>query len=435
LWAALTTLDDREGRMMAEPAPGLRTLPHAVFLERMASAVQASSEARLGRAAFVALRLVDLLAHDREALHPDAFHYQYVATQRACRDLPADRTETTHLVGLVRSAADAFQGESNNLALPALFAYAHFLEDEMRLEQALDVLETMNHIGSEALSVPDAIALRLRTARVLRKLNQFDAAERWYDEAGGLATVNRDTRSELLSRIGRANVLTARGNLAESERVWHGVVSDAEALGDREAQAHGHHGLAVALSTGGQPADAVLHAWRAFELYSDELARMRALGDVGTMLLLVGDAASAARALSEVVRRGATHDVLDNATIALMDCASFRRDRVGFERWRERCEPRRSNMPPNILATFHLTVGIGRARLGQVERAEEALAKALSVASSAGLHELEFRIERIRAGLEECLKDPECAAQFGDESRWGGDAVREVSASLAQFEP
>lgn len=421
---------------MAEPAPGLRTLPHAVFLERLANAPKASSsEARLGRAAFVALRLVDLLAHDREALHRDAFHYQYVATQRACRDLPADRTETTHLVGLVRSAADAFQTEDTSLALPALFAYAHFLEEEMRLEQALDVLETMSHIGGEELTSPDAIALRLRVARVLRKLNQFDAAERSYDEAGGLATVRGDRRSELLSRIGRANVLTARGNLTEAERVWRGVCSDAEALGDREAQALGNHGLAVVLSTGGQPADAILHAWRAYELYSDDLARMRALGDVGTMLLLVGDTENAARALSEVVRRGAAHDVLDNATIALMDCASFRRDRVGFERWRERCEARRTTMPPNILATFHLAVGIGRARLGQLDRAEEALATALSVAKGSGLHELEFRIERIRAGLQDSLMDPECGPQAGDESGWGSDAVREVSASLARFEP
>jgi tetratricopeptide (TPR) repeat protein len=418
--------------MRAEPAPELRTLPHAVFLERMAGAASASSsEARLGRAAFVALRLVDLLAYDREALHPDAFHYQHVATERACRDLPTDRTETTHVVGLVRTAADAFQADTKRLALPALFAYAHYLEDEMRLEQALDVLDTMRHIGGDGPSSPDSIGLRLRTARVLRKLNQFDAAERSYEEAGTFAGASGDAHSELLSRIGRGYVLTARGNLAEAERVLRGVCADAATLNDREGTALGHHGLAVVLSTGGQPADAIPHAWRAFELYSDDLERMRALGDVGTMLLLVGEAESAARALSEVVRLGATHDVLDNATIALMDCASFRRDRVGFERWRERCEARRTTMPPNILATFHLTVGIGRARLGQLARAEEALAAAICVASGAGLHELEFRIERIRRGLQDCLRDPECATESCAESWYGSDAVREVSASLA----
>src|SRR5260370_21670453 len=90
--------------MTAEPAAELRALPHAVFLERMAGAPSASSsEARLGRAAFVALRLVDLLGHDREALHAGAFHYQHVATERACPDLPADRTEPHHLARLLQS--------------------------------------------------------------------------------------------------------------------------------------------------------------------------------------------------------------------------------------------------------------------------------------------------------------------------------------------
>ena len=421
---------------MAEPAPGLRTLSHAVFLERMAGAPRASSsEARLGRAAFVALRLVDLLAHDREALHPDAFHYQHVATERACRDLPADRTETTHLVGLVRSTAEAFQVNRTSLVLPALFAYAHFLEDEMRLEQGLDVLDTMGHIGGGKLSSADATAMRLRTARLLRKLNQFDAAERSYEEAVALATVIGDTHSELLSRIGRGYVLTARGNLAEAERALRGVSTDAQALEDREAQALGHHGLAIVLSTSGQPADAIPHAWRAFELYSDELSQMRALGDLGGMLLLVGDADGASRALTEVVRRGATKDVLDNATIALMDCASFRRDRVGFKRWRERCEAQRNGMPANVSADFYLKLGIGWARLGQAGRADEALTLALGLASGAGLHEMEFRIERIRLGLKACLVNPDCATESRDETGWGSDAVREVSASLAQFEP
>jgi tetratricopeptide (TPR) repeat protein len=406
-----------------------------VFLERMAGAPSASSsEARLGRAAFVALRLVDLLGHDREALHADAFHYQHVATERACRDLPADRTETTHLAGLVQSAADAFQADDNSLAVPALLAYAHFLEDEMRLEQALDVLETMHQIGGDKLSPLDCIALRLRTARVLRKLNQFDTAQRAYDEAGVLATVSGDTHSELLSRIGRAYVLTARGNLAEAERALRAVFADAEALGDREGQALGHHGLAIVFSTGGQPADAIPHAWRAFQLYGDRVRQMRALGDLGGMLLLVGNADGASRALTQVVQRGATQDVLDNATIALMDCASFRRDRVGFERWRERCEARRNSMPANIAADFCLKLGIGWARLGHLDRADKALAMALSVASGAGLHEMEFRIERIRLGLDDCVKGPECATECGAESAYGSDAVQEVSASLALLE-
>src|SRR6059036_157157 len=266
---------------MTDPASQHASLPHAVFLQRMASGS--------GQAAFIVLRLVDLLGPEHATLHPDAFHYQYVATARCCRDLPPGATETSHLLGLVLSTADAFRQQSTGLVLPALFAYAHYLEDEMRLEEPLDVLDTLLQVGGAELAPADAVGARLRRARVCRKLNAFDAAEQSYAEGGTMATTIGDTHSELLSRIGRGYVVTARGNLAEAEHALRGVLGDAERQGDAGAQALAHQGISVVLNTAGQPSDAIPHAWRAFELYDDELSRMRALGDLGTMLLTVGD--------------------------------------------------------------------------------------------------------------------------------------------------
>ena len=410
-------------------------LPHAVFLHRMAGESQPSAlEPRLGRAAFVALRLVDLLGPEHTTLHPDAFHYQYVATVRCCRDLPPSSTETSHLLGLVHGTRDAFQQQSAGLVLPALFAYAHYLEDEMRLEEALDVLDTLLQVGGVQMLPADAVGARLRRARVYRKLNEFDAAEQSYAEGGALAAAIGDTHSELLSRIGRGYATTGRGNLAEAERLLGGVVADAEAVADRDAQALAHQALAVVLSTGGRPVEAIPHEWRAFQLHEDGVPRLRVLGDLGIMLLFVGDAVAAERALTEVVRCGATQDVLDNAMIELMHCASFRRDRVGFERWREQCDARRESMPPNILADYLLKAGIGRARFGQIDRAERLLGSALRIADEAGLHEFTFRIERIKSGLPECQRLSAAAPEFDAEPERWSDAVREVSASLAQLE-
>jgi tetratricopeptide (TPR) repeat protein len=376
---------------------------------------------------------VDLLGHDREALHADAFHYQHVATERACRDLPADRTETTHLVGLVQSAADAFQADENKLALPALFAYAHYLEDEMRLEQALDVLETMRQIGRDELSSLDGIAQRLRTARVLRKLSKFDAAERSYGEAGARAADSGDTHTELLSRIGRVQVIRGRGNLAEAESSIRDALADARRLADSAAEGLGHHELAVVLSTRGQPLEAIPHIWRAFQLFEDEISRTRALADLGGLLLMVGDTLGAERALMQVVRRGDSEEAVSNASIELMNCASFLRDRVGFERWRERCEVRRQSMPPNILVDFTLKTAIGLARFGQLDRAEALLEVALQGAHEAGLHEFLFRIERIKNGLRACTEPLEVGLEEAT-AKSHSEAVREVSASLAQLE-
>src|SRR3989449_1550055 len=276
---------------MTDPASQHAGLPHAVFLHRLAGESESSAlEPRLGRAAFVTLRLVDLLGPEHTTLHPDAFHYQYVATARCCRDLPPGVTETSHLLGLVRGTGDAFRQRSAGLVLPALFAYAHYLEDEMRLEEALDVLDTLLQVGGVKLTPADAVGARLRPARVYRKLNEFDAAEQSYAEGGALAATIGDKHSELLSRIGRADALRGRGNLAEAERSLRGTLGDAERLGDGGAQALAHHAIAVVLNTVGQPSEAIPHAWRAFELYTDDVSRMRALGDLGTMLLTVGDA-------------------------------------------------------------------------------------------------------------------------------------------------
>ncbi len=216
---------------MTDPASQHAGLPHAVFLHRVAGVAQPSAlEPRLGRAAFVALRLVDLLGPEHPTVHPDAFHYQYVATERCCRDLPSGCTETSHLVGLVRGTGDAFQQRSAGLVLPALFAYAHYLEDEMRLEEALDVLDTLLLVGGAKLPAPDAVGARLRRARVYRKLNAFDAAEQSYSESGALAATIGDTHSELLSRIGRADTLRGRGNLVEAESALRDILFDAERL-------------------------------------------------------------------------------------------------------------------------------------------------------------------------------------------------------------
>lgn len=424
------------GGTMNESAPGLYSLPHAVFLRRLAGATRGTSlDARLGRAAFVALRLIDLLGPDERPPSPDAFHYQHAATERACHGLPSDRPETGHLIGVVQSTADAYHTHDVGLLFPALFAYAHYLEDEMCLEEALDVLETLERVGGDRYRAEDRVAARLRVARVLRKVNRFDEAERGYAEAGTLAEAIGDSQSSLLSRIGHAEAVRGRGNLVEAERQLRDALADAKASGHRNAEALCHQCLAVVLSTGGRPAEAIPHEWNAFQLYEDEPSRMRTLSDLGVMLLIVGDPDGAERALTEIVRRGAARDVVDNAMIELMHCASFRRDRVGFERWRERCQARLESMPANIVTDFYLKAGIGRARFGQFARAEDLLAKALTAASKAGLHEFEFRIERIKSGLRECRQPCETALQAPAMAPRDNDAVREVSASLAELEP
>ena len=411
----------------------LQSLPHSIFLHRVADPQGGKGrESRLGQAAFLALRLIDLVVPDLGPAQEDAFEYQLAATDRFCRDLRPLAPEGGHLHALVTSAAAAHRQRDIHLLTPGLFAYAHFLEDALHLEEALDVLDTLRRVSGGRGSGSDAVALSLREGRVNRKLNRFDEADAAYAEAGERASALGDSYSELLSKIGRANTVLGRGNLPEAERRLTEVLVDARKEDERDAEARAEHGLAVVLQHRGSPDVALLHVWRAFELFEDDEARLRALTDVGLILLTMGDSVGAERALLEVVRHGKTQDGVSNATIELMHCASYRRDRVGFERWRTRCVELKDTMPPNILADYCLKAGIGEARFGHFARAARTMDGALKIAEDAGLHETVFRIERIKNGLAAC-EESSLAPFAGEPETLGNEAVREVSASVSRL--
>ena len=86
-------------------------------------------------------------------------------------------------------------------------------------------------------------------------------------------------------------------------------------------------------------------------------------------------------------------------------------------------------MPPNILADYYLKAGIGEARFGRFRRGEASLRRALTIAEGAGLHAFVFKIERIMKGLGACEESLPAEPVDTIDS----DAVREVSASLAQL--
>src|SRR2546429_42609 len=339
------------------------SLPHAIFLQRVSGPESATTlEARLGQGAFLALRLVDLLAPDRGPVSQDAFHYQWVATDRFCRELLAAATEGAHVHGIAESASDSYRLGDIRLVSPALFAYAHFLETELRLEEALDVLMSLLLVVGNRLSSTDAVAAQLRFARVHRKLNRFDEADAAYTEAGDLATLAGDRYAALLSRIGRANTMLGRGNLADAEHRLEGILADARAAGERDVEARAEQGIAATLYYMGQSVEAIPHAWHAFQLYEEEDSRLRALGDVGIMLLSLGDATGAERALAEVFRRGRTRESVSNAVIELMHCASYRRGDVAVGPLRGGCGEHPAGPPPHNLGGLFLQKGKGHGR-------------------------------------------------------------------------
>jgi tetratricopeptide (TPR) repeat protein len=331
----------------------------------------------------------------------------------------------------VRTARNAQVTADVRLLAPGLMAYAHALEDDGHYDEAADIVLTMLRIGDKRLSMTDRIAAQLRLGRVRRKVMRWEEAEAAYAEAGRLARDSGDGFSALLSRLGHVNVLHFSGNLAEAERQYWGILADARAGSHREAQARAEHGLGVVLTVRGQAAEAVPHLWNSIELYQDQPSRLRVLMDLGLALSSLGEIRGAEHALLQALRQDAAKEIQNNALIELMHCASYRRDRLSFERWRDLCEANTPTLAPNMRADFLLKAGIGFARFALFDRAQSLMEEALNVASENRLHAIEFKIERIKNGLRDCEAEVRAGSPAATDPVSQSETVREVSASLA----
>ena len=407
------------------PPPLLR---HAVFLTRGADAESSAPAVRLGQGSFLALRLVDLLRAE-PATADDVFHYQWSATERYCRELAIDSPETSHLLAMVQSARDAFADDRMALVTPALFAYAHFLEEEGRYEEALDVLATLEMVAGSALSDAEVIATTLRIARVNRKMAKFEEAETAYEIAGRRAIQAGDAYSSLLSRIGRASIVLDRGNVSDAERAYVAIAADARAAGETDAEARAEHGIGTSRAVRGETGKAIPHVWHAYELYEDAGNKCRALTEVGILLKATGDLVGAERALHQAIQKCNALDHSTSAIVELVEVASLRGDQVGFERWREEGRAREDRMRPATQADFYLKQGVGDARFGRARRGRAHVERALEIVRAAGIHEAVFRIEGVLNGL--C--DPEVVSiptPFEEAEPVFDTALESVRASL-----
>jgi len=265
------------------------------------------------------------------------------------------------------------------------------------------VLVTFERSAGAQIEPSAAITVAMLTGRTKRLAARFDEAEVAYRHAGRLSAAVSDRRMEAFSRLGCAIVLQSRGNLPEAEREYLRLLEDARALADRSLEGQVEHGLGVVLGNRGQIPDSVPHFWRAFELLEDDPEEaLASLSNLGYSFGRLGLVESAERAFRFVLQRAHRVEVINNCMVELMHCASYRRDRVGFARWSSECTRAVATMQPNTLTDYHLKLGIGLARFGRFDRSPNELRLALDVARAHGLHEFEFRIERIAAGLNAC---------------------------------
>ncbi len=359
---------------------------HEAFLER-ASTLKGSESGRSAFGGFLVMRLIDQLGASRAA--PSSFSYQLKATSSFIQDLYPPTVEVNHLRELVRVAAAVRKTAHNAMLLAPLIAYARWLEEQMFFADAIDVLDTAVSFASKS----ESVALHLQRARALRMSGRLDDARRAYEFAGELAKKQDDSHSEMLSRIGYAIVLQKVGNLPASERLLRDVLDDARRAGDQEAEARASHDLAIALHFGGRTRDGVPLAFRAYQLYTVQDDRARALGDTGLLFKGLGLLSAARHAYSLVVSGNPPPEVRVRALVELLEISALDGDRLSFERLRRELQASAIELPPDEQVNYEIQIGYGLSLFGRHQQAEGHLTRAIQLAEQFNLGERLFHAE------------------------------------------
>ena len=239
------------------------------------------------------------------------------------------------------------QGASSKGVRLALNAFAYFLENEGRLAEALDVLGLAARTHRAAMPAGDFTAVALFAGRLNRLQARFDAATAAYAAAEEGALVVSDANSRLISRLGRAQVLRAQGNLPLARVTVEDVVAEARASDLTEVLSRAYTDLAAILALQGHRIEALTANYEAFRLAHDPVSRMRILGDLGVKLSELGYSDMARIAFEIVVGSNASFIVVTNARLELMELESAVGNRVAFERHRTELRDAASRMYGN----------------------------------------------------------------------------------------
>lgn len=419
---------DLKNSTRSAPGSGL----HEPFLSRAAEAdVQETGSNGLG--AFLAMRLIDQFAVEAPRLAASAVAYQISATLEFLRDLHPPNQEVTNLREIVRVAQVAHETDSRRMLFAPLLAFAFWLEEELRLEEALDVLDTAARI-SDGREEEDEVRLLLQRARVLRLVGRFENAREDYTEAGRVAVQLADSHSVLLSRIGCAVVSWKLGNLPKAERTLREVIDDSRHLSDKDAEARGLHDLAGVLYASGRTKEAIPPAFRAFQLYERPLHRSRALSDTGLLLKELGLYAAATRAFSVVLTGDLSREVRVRNLIQLLDLSALVSDRFSFERWRREIAAHSASLPVEDQVDYELKLGTGLYRFGHRVQGERRIQEAIALAERHRLGQRLFKAEELLSNIRGHHADESTSATPSQNSVEREPQLQETLDSLFALE-
>jgi tetratricopeptide (TPR) repeat protein len=414
--------------LFGAPAPLYSLAEHSPFLER-ATQEQDESRVALALAAYAMGRLMDrcISGSSRSAVVELAQELENI--QAHLSELPQDHPEGAYLslvLGAIARDPTATPGPGREL-----LAYAAFLEQQGRLEEALEAAALAARAYGPEIAPGDYAECALTAGRLNRLLARWAAAITCYEAAELTGHEEGDAVAALRGRLGRGAVARGRGNLPAARAIAEAVREEARILHLPQVQAIACADLAAACSEMGQPIEALQADYEAFRLAQDATDRMRTLGNVGIDLVQLGWLDAARTAFTIVLRSDTKGTVRLNALIELMALESAAGDATAFERHYHAAEACRDQMPPSMAVDFLFKTASGWKRFGQPAAAKATLTAAQTIAEANDLHAWAFRIDRALHDPDPAVSSrlPEPPATPRRES----PVVREVAAGLEEY--
>jgi len=403
---------------------------HEAFLER----ASARPPEPYALSAFLVLRLVDSVV--RGVLAPSALDYQAAACDEHLAETVGPSVERNYLHEIVRIARATRDAKTSRILFPPLLAYAFWLEDELRLPEALDVLDTAWRI-SDGRDADEEVRVLLQRGRTLRKASRYDDARGAYAAAMAMAEALQDRHSSFMARVGTGIVLMKVGRLRESEAMLLVLRDEAKIAADHSVEGHACQNLSVLTLMMHEPKASVQHAFRALRIAPDEATRFGSLVNLGVALKELGRLSAAADAFQLVLREGGadSEDALErrgNTLNELLEISARLDDRLAFERHLRELRSIENRLIPDTRFDFHLKLGEGYAQFGDVASAEREVREAIALAEThhlnAYLFEAEARLEILRDGDASVASAPPSRSAGWEDDPQTDDVCSELRA-------
>ena len=281
----------------------------------------------------------------------------------------------------------------------AVTSMASDMEDQAFLRVAHSVLSTLLIIlpESEHLLRGRVIA---QQARLARHLGDLGASCRYYEEVECLGTDQNLLELNGRAWVGLGILAQMRGDFPEARRRFQSVLELQGAASETISVAH--HQLMVAAAAAQDYDTAASHAWKAFKGASTPAQETEALLNLAQLLLMAGHVRAALRGFAAALARNPIYRLalpsLGGAACAAAAALPLPAARAVVRNFSERIDgivgalrEGKALSHPSAMALTEISEAL--AVIGDEDAARQAAARAESIASSHGFHEILYRLE------------------------------------------